>query len=56
MPMERTVDPHMDIVKNTYVFDTTTNFGFTAVILFLFLGQGLVAVAFFADFITDLLV
>ena len=36
-----------------YVFDTTTNFGFTTVILLLFLGQGLVAVAFFTDLVAD---
>ena len=38
-----------------YVFDTTTNFGFTAVVLLLFIGQGLVAVSFFANLVTDVL-
>ena len=38
-----------------YVFDTATNFGFTAVILFLLLGQGLVTVSFFANLVTDVL-
>ena len=35
--------------------DTATNFGFTAVIFFLFLGQRFVATAFFTDFIADVL-
>ena len=38
-----------------YVFDTTTNFGFTTVILFLLLGQGLVTVSFFANLVADVL-
>lgn len=37
-----------------YIFDATTNFGFTAIILFLHLGQRFVAVAFFTDFVTDM--
>ena len=36
-----------------YVFDTTTNFGFTTVILFLLLGQRLVTVSFFADLVAN---
>ena len=38
-----------------YVFDTTTNYGFTTVILFLLLGQGLVAVAFLTNLVADVL-
>ena len=38
-----------------YVFDTTTNFGFTTVILFLLLSQGLVAVAFLTNLVADVL-
>ena len=36
-----------------YVFDTATNFGLSAVVLLLFIGQGLVAVAFLANLVTD---
>lgn len=39
--------------KSEYVFDTTTDLGLSAVILLLFIGQGLVAIAFSANFITD---
>ena len=39
--------------ESKHVFDTTTNFRLAAVILFLFLGQGLVAVAFLTDLIAD---
>ena len=38
-----------------YVFDTTTNFGLSAVLLLLLLGQGLVVVAFLTNLIADVL-
>ena len=42
--------------KSKDVFDTTTNFGFATVVFFLFFGQRLIAIAFFADFVLDMLV
>lgn len=53
MPMERTVRPCMDGHISEYVFDTATNFGLSAVVLLLFIGQGLVAVAFLANLVMD---
>ena len=41
--------------ERKHVFDTTTDFRLATVILFLFLGQGLVAVAFLTDLVTDVL-
>ena len=39
--------------KPKNMFHPTTNFGFSAVILFLFFGQGGVAITFFTNFISD---
>ena len=47
----QTVHRHRHKTEN--MLNTATNFGFTAVILFLFFGQELVAVAFFSDFVAN---